>query len=65
MMKTYENKKDGQANEDGDEEIEEDEDDDDELRSTTERAEMMENSFHSILDSLSEKVKLCYFSNWD
>ncbi|KAF6202801.1 hypothetical protein GE061_003204 [Apolygus lucorum] len=59
MMKTYENKKDGQANEDGDEDMddedEDDRDDDDEMRSTNERAEMMENSFHSILDSLSEK----------
>lgn len=60
MMKTYENKKD-HVNEECEEEIEEDEDDDrdddDDLRNSDERAEMMENSFHSILDALSTKVR--------
>ncbi|CAA9994589.1 unnamed protein product [Nesidiocoris tenuis] len=55
MMKTYENKKDIQANEDEEEEDDDDREDDDEMRDVNERAAMMENSFHSILDSLAVK----------
>lgn len=58
MMKTYENKKDIQANEDEEEEDDDDREDDDEMRDVNERAAMMENSFHSILDSLAVKVRV-------